>query len=83
MALLLAAVGGDRVRGHVGDGGRADELVSEGVPEARVDRSVLARAGGPDGSACDEVVDGVEVGVEQLVAGGQRRREPRARRRRE
>jgi len=83
MALLLAAVGGDRVGRHVGDDGRAAELVAQRVAEARVDRAVLPRARGARRAAGDEVADGVEVRLEQLLASGQRRRQPRGRDRRE
>jgi hypothetical protein len=44
VALKRAAVGGDRVGRHVGDNGRATELVAQRIAEARVDRAVLARA---------------------------------------
>jgi len=83
VAFLFAAVGGDRVSGHVGDDWRPAELFSERVAEACVDRAVLPRARCPGRAAGDELADGVEVGIEQLLAGGQRRRQPPGRDRRE
>jgi len=75
VAFLFAAVGGDRVGRHVGDDGRAAELVAQGVAEARVDRAVPARARGARRAAGDEVADGVEVrrkpgGSDGLRSGG-------------
>ena len=67
--------------GHVGDDGRSAELVTQRVAEARVDRAVLPGARRPRRPAGDELADGVEVGLQQLVAGGQRRRGPRWQRR--
>jgi len=79
VAFLLAAVGRDRVRRHVGDDRWASELVAQGVAEAGVDRAVLPCARGARSAAGDKVADGVEVRVEQLLAGGQRRRQPTGR----
>ena len=91
VALKRAAVGGDRVRGHVADHGRAAELVAQRVAEARVDRPVLARARRPGRARGDELADGVEVGLAAAArrpaalatassgAEGRRRRESRQR----
>jgi hypothetical protein len=67
--LELAAVGGDRVPGHVADDGRAAELLTQRVGEAGVDRAVLPGARRPRGAGGDQLADRVEVRLEQLLAG--------------
>jgi len=48
---LGAAVGGDRVRGHVADHRRVAEPVAQRVAEARVARALLPRAQRPGRAA--------------------------------
>jgi hypothetical protein len=69
--LKLAAVGGDRVPGHVADDRRPAELLAQRIGEARVDRAVLPRARRAGGAAGDQLADRVEVRLEQLLGGGQ------------
>jgi hypothetical protein len=70
--LELAAVGGDRVPGHVADDRRAAELLAQRVGEAGVDRAVLRGARRARGAAGDQLADRVEVRLEQLLAVGPR-----------
>jgi hypothetical protein len=84
MALLLTAVGHDRVRRHVRDDRPPAELVAQRVAEARGrSRGPAARARGACRAARDELADGVQVGLQQLLAGRERRRQPAGRGQRE
>lgn len=64
-----------RIPGQIADDRRATELVAQRIATAGVDRAVLPGARGAGRAAGDELADDVEVCVEQLLAGRQRRRQ--------